>query len=136
VRFGDGEDPGFLESLPLADARWVVTTFPQWDSNRAFLHALGEAGFKGRIAGVVRDDIHGAALGAAGVERVLNPFNDAADYAARAFAAEIAYEDAHRTDAPAAAGTQSATPAQDPAAAQPAASPRANAPDRPQETER
>ena len=31
------------------------------------------AGFKGRIAGVVRDDIHGAALGAAGVERVLNP---------------------------------------------------------------
>jgi hypothetical protein len=136
VRFGDGEDPGFLESLPLADARWVVTTFPQWDSNRAFLHALGEAGFKGRIAGVVRDDIHGAALGAAGVERVLNPFNDAADYAARAFAAEIAYEDAHRTDAPAAAGTQSATPAQDPAAAQPAASPRAHAPDRPQETER
>jgi hypothetical protein len=91
---------------------------------------------KGRIAGVVRDDIHGAALGAAGVERVLNPFNDAADYAARAFAAEIAYEDAHRTDAPAAAGTQSATPAQDPAAAQPAASPRAHAPDRPQETER
>ena len=136
VRFGDGEDPGFLESRPLADARWVVTTFPQWDSNRAFLHALGEAGFKGRIAGVVRDDIHGAALGAAGVERVLNPFNDAADYAARAFAVEIAYEDAHRTDAPAAAGTQSATPAQDPAAAQPAASPRANAPDRPQETER
>src|SRR5690606_38300804 len=77
VRFAAGEAPGFLDSLPLADARWVVTTFPQWDSNRAFLHALGEAGFKGRIAGVVRDDIHGAALGAAGVERVLNPFNDA-----------------------------------------------------------
>jgi Kef-type K+ transport system membrane component KefB len=96
VRFGDGEDAGFLESLPLADARWVVTTFPQWASNRAFLHALGEAGFKGRIAGVVRDDVHGEALGAAGVERVLNPFNDAADFAARTFAAEIAYEEAHR----------------------------------------
>ena len=122
VRFGDGEDPGFLESLPLPDARWVVTTFPQWDSNRAFLHALGEAGFKGRIAGVVRDDIHGAALGAAGVERVLNPFNDAADYAARAFAAEIAYEDAHRADTADAAGTQAAAPARPPA--------------RPQETER
>jgi len=89
VRFGDGEDPGFLESLPLADAAWVVTTFPQWESNRAFLHGLRAAGFQGRIAGVVRDDVHAEALGAAGVERVLNPFNDAADYAARTFAAEL-----------------------------------------------
>ena len=77
---------------------------------------------------VVRDDIHGAALGAAGVERVLNPFNDAADYAARAFAAEIAYEDAHRADAAEAAGmqaagTQAAAPALDAAALQPAADP-------------
>lgn len=101
VRFGDGEDPSFLESLPLAHARWAVTTFPQWDSNRAFLSALKEAGFSGRIAGVVRDDVHAEALGAAGVERVLNPFNDAADYAARSFAAEIAFEDVHRADAPA-----------------------------------
>ncbi len=89
VRFGDGEDQGFLESLPLEDAAWVVTTFPQWESNRAFLHSLRGAGFRGRIAGVVRDDLHGRALDAAGVERVLNPFNDAADFAARRFAAEI-----------------------------------------------
>ncbi|MDX5409908.1 MAG: cation:proton antiporter [Thauera sp.] len=98
VRFGDGEDPSFLESLPLAHARWAITTFPQWESNRAFLSALKEAGFKGRIAGVVRDDLHAEALCAAGVERVLNPFNDAADYAARSFAAEIAFEDVHRDD--------------------------------------
>jgi Trk K+ transport system NAD-binding subunit len=45
---------------------------------------------------VVRDEVHGRALDAAGVNRVLNPFNDAADYAARSFAAEIAFEDAHR----------------------------------------
>ncbi len=89
VRFGDGEDQGFLESLPLEDAAWVVTTFPQWESNRAFLHSLRGAGFRGRIAGVVRDELHGRALDAAGVERVLNPFNDAADFAARRFAAEI-----------------------------------------------
>ncbi len=89
VRFGDGEDQGFLESLPLEDAAWVVTTFPQWESNRAFLHSLRGAGYRGRIAGVVRDEPHGRALDAAGVERVLNPFNDAADFAARRFAAEI-----------------------------------------------
>ena len=99
VRYGDGEDPSFLESLPLPHARWAITTFPQWESNRAFLSALKEAGFEGRIAGVVRDDLHAEALGAAGVERVLNPFNDAADYAARSFAAEIAFEDVHRRDA-------------------------------------
>ncbi|CAH1747649.1 Sodium/hydrogen exchanger [Thauera humireducens] len=96
VRYGDGEDPGFLESLPLQQVRWVITTFPQWESNRAFLNALKEAGFRGRVAGVVRDEVHGRALDAAGVNRVLNPFNDAADYAARSFAAEIAFEDAHR----------------------------------------
>ncbi|MNC59206.1 hypothetical protein D3C75_1090010 [compost metagenome] len=90
MRFGDGEDPDFLESLPLRHATWVVTTFPQWESNRAFLHALQQAGFQGRVAGVVRDDQHGAALNAAGVARVLNPFSDAADFAARSFAAEIA----------------------------------------------
>lgn len=106
VRYGDGEDPSFLESLPLQHARWVITTFPQWESNRAFLSALKEAGFRGRIAGVVRDEIHGKALDEAGVTRVLNPFNDAADYAARTFAAEIAFEEAHRTDAP----PESATP--------------------------
>ena len=71
-----------------------------------------EAGFKGRVAGVVRDDLHAEALGAAGVERVLNPFNDAADYAARSFAAEIAFEDVHRRDA--VAPSTPATPVKEP----------------------
>jgi Kef-type K+ transport system membrane component KefB len=89
VRFGDGEDPDFLESLPLTEARWVVTTFPQWESNRALLHALKSVHFDGRIAGAVRDTAHGLALAKAGVERVLNPFDDAADRAAQTLAAEI-----------------------------------------------
>jgi len=92
VRFGDGEDPSFLESLPLQHAEWVVTSFPQWESNRAFLHALKHAGFTGKIAGVVRDDQHGKALDAAGVARVLNPFTDAADYAARSLLEELGGE--------------------------------------------
>ncbi len=95
VRFGDGEDPDFLESLPLAQATWAVSTFPRWESNRAFLHALEQAGFRGKVAGVVRDDLHARALDAAGVARVLNPFDDAADYSARVFAAEIAFDKEH-----------------------------------------
>jgi Kef-type K+ transport system membrane component KefB len=89
VRFGDGEDPDFLETLALQDTPWVITTLPQWEANRAFLHALHAAGFKGRVAGVVRDEAHAAALGGVGVERVLHLFNDAADHAARVIAGEI-----------------------------------------------
>ncbi|HSQ71430.1 MAG TPA: NAD-binding protein, partial [Rubrivivax sp.] len=89
VRFGDGEDPDFVETLPLAQARWVITTFPQWESNRALLHALQAAHFKGQIAGAVRDAAHGRALAAAGVQRVLNPFDDAADHAAQSLAATL-----------------------------------------------
>lgn len=100
VRFGDGEDPAFLESLPLEHAEWVVTSFPQWEANRAFLHALGHAGFKGKIAGVVRDDQHSRALDAAGVARVLNPFTDAADFAARTLLEELRLEAASRAQEP------------------------------------
>ncbi|UPQ83089.1 cation:proton antiporter [Pseudomonas knackmussii] len=100
VRFGDGEDPAFLESLPLEHAEWVVTSFPQWEANRAFLHALGHAGFKAKIAGVVRDDQHGRALDAAGVTRVLNPFTDAADFAARTLLEELRLEAASRAQEP------------------------------------
>jgi Kef-type K+ transport system membrane component KefB len=82
VYFGDGEDAGFLDSLPVQQALWVVTTLPQWESNRALLHALREAGFAGQVAGVVRDDVHAGALRRAGIEKILNPFTDAADLAA------------------------------------------------------
>ncbi|MDP3086388.1 MAG: cation:proton antiporter [Rubrivivax sp.] len=93
VRFGDGEDPDFLESLPLAQARWVISTLPLWESNRALLHALGAVGYGGRIAAVVRDAAHGRALVAAGVEQVLNPFDDAADHAARQFSQRLRSEE-------------------------------------------
>jgi len=89
VLFGDGEDPDFLQTLPLAHARWVITTFPQWESNRALLHALQAAHYRGQVVGAVRDAAHGRALADAGVVRILNPFNDAADHAAARLAREI-----------------------------------------------
>jgi Kef-type K+ transport system membrane component KefB len=89
VLFGDGEDPDFLETLPLQHARWAITTLPQWESNRALLHALRAAGYGGQIAGAVRDAAHGRALAGAGVARVLNPFDDAADHAAASLAQTI-----------------------------------------------
>jgi len=89
VRFGDGEDPDFLESLPLRQARWVITTFPQWESNRALLHALQAVHYRGRVVGAVRDAAHGRALAEAGVDQILNPFDDAADHAAARLARDI-----------------------------------------------
>ncbi len=89
VLFGDGEDPDFLETLPLRQARWVITTFPQWESNRALLHALKAADYRGEIVGAVRDAAHGRALAEAGVTRVFSPFDDAADHAAARLAHEI-----------------------------------------------
>ena len=55
VRFGDGENTDFVETLPLSEARWVITTFPDWESNCALLHALKAIHFSGQVAGAVRD---------------------------------------------------------------------------------
>jgi hypothetical protein len=89
VLFGDGEDPDFLETLPLRQVRWVITTFPQWESNRALLHALNTAQYSGKVVGAVRDAAHGRALAEAGVTQILNPFDDAADHAAARLARDI-----------------------------------------------
>jgi hypothetical protein len=54
VLFGDGEDPDFLESLSLRQVRWVITTFPQWESNRALLHALQAVQYRGHVVAAAR----------------------------------------------------------------------------------
>lgn len=80
VRYGDGMDPNFLDELPLAGTDWVVSTLPDVDSNRAFLHALKERGFQGEVAVVAREEIDGIALKQAGVPTVLYPMRNAVDY--------------------------------------------------------
>ena len=92
VHFGDGEDPDFLESLPLRQARWMFTTFPQWESNCALLHALKAVHCRGRVMAAVRDAAHGRALAEAGIDQMLNPFDDAADHAAQRLSRDIRTE--------------------------------------------
>ena len=84
VRFGDAEDPHLAETLPLADARWLVSTLPQREVNLALLEGLKVHGFQGTIAMVVHAESEARDLTGAGVGRVLMPFRDAADYAADA----------------------------------------------------
>ena len=96
VLFGDGEDPEFLETLPLRQARWVITTLPIWESNQALLHSLRVAQYRGRVAGAARDSAHASALAAAGVDLVLNPFDDAADHAAARVSRDIGMQESTR----------------------------------------
>lgn len=90
ARFGDGEAPDYVESLPLADVRWVVSTLPDYASNRGLVSTLREQNYEGHISIVARDEEEATRL--AGLDRVavLHPFNQAADFAALDLAARIA----------------------------------------------
>ncbi|WP_217126054.1 cation:proton antiporter [Hydrogenophilus thiooxidans] len=89
VRFGDGQDPDFLESLPLDGVPWVVSTLPDLESNRALLQALTVRGYSGGVAIVARDEAQGVALERAGATTVLYPFRDAVDFTVEHLAAKI-----------------------------------------------
>ena len=82
VQFGDGENPDFLESLPVARTRCVVSTLPLADSNRALVTALRSAGFKGYLAVTGRDPVVDRSFGGLGAQHVFLPFEDAAAHAA------------------------------------------------------
>ena len=79
VHYGDGQESGFLEELPLNSAKWVVSTLPDVESNVAFLNALKERRFRGEVAFVARDDEHGLRLKQAGAPTVLYPMRDLFD---------------------------------------------------------
>jgi Kef-type K+ transport system membrane component KefB len=90
ARFGDGEAPDYVESLPLAGVPWVVSTLPDRASNHALLNALAEHHYSGQIAIVARDEADAASLRSLGRVEIIMPFNQAADFAALDFAARIA----------------------------------------------
>jgi Kef-type K+ transport system membrane component KefB len=89
IRFGDAEDPTFPETLPLAGTRWVVSTLPQLDVNLGLLDALRRHGYRGRVAMTAHAPADILRLEHAGVDRVLQPFDDAAEFAARAIGQEM-----------------------------------------------
>jgi Kef-type K+ transport system membrane component KefB len=90
ARFGDGEAPDYVESLPLAGVPWIVSTLPDVVSNRALLNALREHDYGGQIAIMARDENEAEALRTLGNVEVIQPFNQAADFAALDLAARIA----------------------------------------------
>lgn len=83
VRFGDAEDPVLVETLPLTSARWVVSTISDFDLNLALIKALRHHGYKGNVAVTAHSAADAQRLKRAGVTRVMQPFEDAADFAAK-----------------------------------------------------
>lgn len=94
VRFGDGTEPAFVDTLPLEPATWVVSTMPDLESNRLLVQALRERGFAGATAMVARDAATGRAVEALGVRTVLYPMHDAVDHAVASVAAAISQREA------------------------------------------
>ncbi|MBN3929424.1 cation:proton antiporter [Streptomyces verrucosisporus] len=82
--FGSAEDVHFLESLPLARARCVVSAIPVADTNRALLHGLRHHGYRGVTAVTAHNRRDAEHLRAEGVDLVIEPFAAAASDAAAA----------------------------------------------------
>jgi Kef-type K+ transport system membrane component KefB len=80
--YGDAEEPEFAFALPLDQASWVVSTLPRVEGTLAALAGLSAAGYTGRVAASARSPADSDLLHAAGVERVLLPFQSAAREAA------------------------------------------------------
>jgi Kef-type K+ transport system membrane component KefB len=89
VRYGDGIASEFLESLPLKDTRWVVSTLPDLSSNRDLLRGLRELNFTGEVAIVAREEFDGATLKKLGAPTILYPMRNAVDYAVETLTAVI-----------------------------------------------
>jgi Kef-type K+ transport system membrane component KefB len=86
--FGDASDPEFVADLPFRGAEWMVATVPihptglsHEDTRRTLIQLARSAGFLGRIAAASHSAGDTRVLFGAGVDLVLEPFQDAADRA-------------------------------------------------------
>ena len=86
--FGDASDPEFVAELPFRGAEWMVSTVPihptglsHEDTRRTLIQLARSAGFSGRMAAASHSAGDTEALFGAGVDLVLEPFQDAADRA-------------------------------------------------------
>ncbi len=81
TQYGDAEDPELTGTLPLQQAKWIVSTTPLVDVGLALLHALREHGYEGKVILTAHTDAEAERLKAGGADLVLLPFVDAADQA-------------------------------------------------------
>ena len=82
VLYGDAEDVEFLLSLPLDQARCVISSVPEERVSITLCKGLRAENFSGHVAATTHHEILVPLLKEAGCDRVLLPFHDAAEQAA------------------------------------------------------
>ena len=78
VIYGDAEDPGLVDHLPLANVAWVVSTVRALDANLTLISCLRRSGFTGRIAVASDDARHCELYREAGADITVQPLHIAA----------------------------------------------------------
>ncbi|MEA5532613.1 cation:proton antiporter family protein [Crocosphaera sp. XPORK-15E] len=87
--YGDAEDPEFAATLPLNEAKWVISTLPGERIGLTLLHTLQHRKFAGKIALTSHTKREMEILDDKGADLVLLPFRDAAKEAARTLVSQI-----------------------------------------------
>lgn len=82
VAYGDLESRDFLEHLELGAVRWVISSIPDLKLNLNLAETLRAQGYRGRIAVTIHHEQDANLLRDAGIDQILRPYRDAADYAA------------------------------------------------------
>ncbi len=80
--YGDAEDPEFPGTLPLQEAKWIVSTIPQREVNLTLLDSLHHYGYAGQKAVTAHHPRDAEMLRESGADLILFPFVDAAKEAA------------------------------------------------------
>lgn len=94
VRYGDSMESEFIESLPIRQTPWIVSTLPDVNSNEKLLHALKQQHYPGKISVVSRGEQEHATLRKMKVDLILYPMQDAIQHAAETIVAAITHKEA------------------------------------------
>jgi Kef-type K+ transport system membrane component KefB len=89
VKFGDCTESDFIESLPIQQVSWIVSTLPDIATNQSLLHALTENKFRGKTAILAREEKDNAILRKHGVNIVLYPLLDTVNFAVERLTKEM-----------------------------------------------
>ena len=87
--YGDAKDPEFAATLPLNQAKWVISTLTGERIGLTLLHTLEYQKYQGKIALTSQTEREMEILKNAGSDLVLLPFRDAAYEAARMLVTDL-----------------------------------------------
>lgn len=82
VRYGDAEDIEFTKTLPLNNAKWILSTIPRHETNAILIASSKEQHFQGKVAVSIFDHKQIRAAEEINADLVLLPYKDAAAKAA------------------------------------------------------